>query len=464
MIIKVSSNLLVENPTPEIREWCNSYLVISNPEYMKKARMNLWLGDTPKKIWLYEQNSKNLILPYGILRDIPKEITDTACFVSCFKNHRSIDYKANVNLYDYQERAVEALIKAKYGILQSPAGSGKTQIGIALAAKLSKKTLWLCHTLDLVKQSKERAEMYIDKDLIGTITEGKVQIGKAITFATIQTLSKLDLPLYKDEWDCIITDEVHRVAGSPGAITQYQKILNNLSARHKYGLSATVHRSDGLIEATFSLVGNVVYKIEQNEVSEKIMRVGIVPVSTNVGMDKKALNSDGTINYSKLISYLCEDDYRNNVIIKNIENKSSLILSERLEHLNVLMSMLPDDLRKDAVMISGKMSTKKGKQDRAQAIEDMRSGKKKFLFATYALAKEGLDIPRLERLYLTTPQKDYAVITQSIGRIARICDDKDEPKCYDFVDNIGYLIKNYKLRCKTYRTLNCYFSDKVLIC
>ena len=32
-----------------------------------------------------------------------------------------------------------------------------------------------------------------------------------------------------------------------------------------------------------------------------------------------------------------------------------------------------------------------------------------------SLAKEGLDVPRLERLYLTTPQKDYAVVTQSIG-------------------------------------------------
>ena len=59
------------------------------------------------------------------------------------------------------------------------------------------------------------------------------------------------------------------------------------------------------------------------------------------------------------------------------------------------MNMLPADMRKDAVMISGKMTSKKGKHERELALEDMRSGKKKYLFATYSLAKEGLDVPRL---------------------------------------------------------------------
>ena len=108
-------------------------------------------------------------------------------------------------------------------------------------------------------------------------------------------------------------------------------------------------------------------------------------------------------------------------------------------------------------MISGKMTSKKGKAEREQALEDMRTGKKMYLFATYSLAKEGLDIPCLERLFMATPQKDYAVITQSIGRIARTYEGKADPICYDFVDNIGYLQKNFKKRCTTYRKNDCYF-------
>ncbi|RDY21403.1 DEAD/DEAH box helicase [Criibacterium bergeronii] len=462
MNIKVSNTLTIENPTNEIKAWCRKNLTIANPEYGKKARMHLWLGDTPKTIALYEIRGDTFVLPFGVLSSLPDDVKKNASFESEFRTIERVKYNANVNLYDYQKIAVDAMIEAKYGILQSPAGSGKTQMGIALATKLERKTLWLCHTLDLIKQSKERAEMYIDKKLLGTITEGKVNIGSGITFATIQTMSKLNLDNYKHEWDLIITDEVHRVAGSPTSITQYQKVLNSLSARHKYGLSATVHRSDGMIKATYALVGEIAYKVPDELVADKIMKVGILPVGTGIEISREALNTDGTLNYTKLIGYLTKNEDRQRVIVNALlenEGHSCLILSDRLEHLEDLIARLPTVTQMDAVMISGKMTSKKGKAEREQAIEDMRSGKKKYLFATYSLAKEGLDIPRLERLFLTTPQKDYAVITQSIGRIARTFEGKAAPIAYDFVDDIGYLVKSYKKRCTTYRKNGCYFVE-----
>ena len=459
MLIEVSNTLSVNNPTKELMTWCKKNLVIANPEYAKKARMNLWLGNTPKMLYLYEIRGDTLVLPFGVLRSLPKSITDKALFVSEFATPIEVDYDTSVPLYDYQEEAVNAMIAAKYGILQSAAGSGKTQMGIALAVKLKRRTLWLCHTLDLIRQSKERAELYMSEDLIGTITEGKVSLGKGITFATIQTMCKLDLPQYRDYWDCIITDEVHRVSGSPTAVTQYQMVLNSLSARHKYGLSATVHRADGMIQATYALVGKVAYQVPDEAVADKIMKVGIYPVGTGIEISREALNTDGTLNYTKSITYLTGNRTRNELIASCIERRPSLILSDRLNHLEELMSLLPEDMRKDAVMVSGKMTSKAGKVKREQAISDMRSGRKKYLFATYSLAKEGLDIPCLERLYMATPQKDYAIVTQSIGRIARTFEGKADPIAYDFVDNIGYLVKSYKKRCSTYRKNGCYFVE-----
>ena len=62
--------------------------------------------------------------------------------------------------------------------------------------------------------------------------------------------------------------------------------------------------------------------------------------------------------------------------------------------------------------------------------------------------------------YLTTPQKDYAVITQSIGRIARTFEGKGEPIAYDYVDDgIQYLVRSYKKRCTTYRKAGCKFLE-----
>ena len=462
MPITVSNVITIDNPSHELLSWCTQNLRIRNPEYTKKQRMHFWLGNTPEWLYLYETHGDNLVLPFGTLRNIVPMI-DVNDIHMDFPVAEKIEYGCQIPLYDYQEKAVEEVYWKRYGILQSAAGSGKTQMGIALIAKLGKRALWLTHTKDLLTQSKQRAEQYMDPSLLGTITEGKVSIGKGITFATVQTMCNLDLAQYKNYWDVIIVDECHRVAGTPTAVSQFSKVLNSLAARHKYGLSATVHRSDGLIQATFALLGDVIYTVPAEAVADKIMQVGICPVPTGTRISRECLNTDGTLNYTKLIGYLAESDERNlrivECIVENRENPS-LILSDRLGHLETLMSMLPADMREDSVMVSGKMTTKKGKAEREQAIEDMRTGKKKYLFATYSLAKEGLDIPCLERLYMATPQKDYAVITQAIGRIARTSPGKQDPICYDFVDDIQYLVKAYKKRCTTYRKNGCRFVER----
>lgn len=462
MSITISNVITIDNPSAELLTWCKQNLKLKNPEYAKKQRMHFWVGNTPEWLYLYEIHGDKLVLPYGVLRNI-WSMVDTRNPRTGFQYAEHVDYNCKIPLYDYQEEAVEEVYWKQYGILQSAAGSGKTQMGIALIAKLGKRALWLTHTKDLLTQSKQRAEQYMDSSLLGTITEGKVNLGKGITFATVQTMCNLDLAQYKDYWDVIVVDECHRVAGSPTSVSQFSKVLNSLAARHKYGLSATIHRADGLIASTFALIGDVVYTVPQEAVADKIMKVGIFPVPTGIGLSRVCLNTDGTLNYTKMISYLTESEQRNFLIVTYLlagYNRPSLILSDRLSHLETLMDMLPPDMRKDAVMVSGKMTTKKGKAEREQAIADMRSGAKKYLFATYSLAKEGLDVPCLERLYMATPQKDYAVITQSIGRIARTSEGKAYPVVYDFVDDIQYLVKAYKKRCTTYRKNGAYFVER----
>lgn len=55
MIITVSNTLTIDNPSAELLVWCSKHMRIANPEYQKKVRMNLWLGNTPKTLCLYEQ-------------------------------------------------------------------------------------------------------------------------------------------------------------------------------------------------------------------------------------------------------------------------------------------------------------------------------------------------------------------------------------------------------------------------
>lgn len=456
MLIEVGSYLKITDPSPELMGWCKENLVLTNPDYQKKVRMHLWVGNTPKQLLLYSMNDNNLILPFGCLRAILPYLDGDVR--KLFKPQEKVEFGGKVPLFEYQEEAVGAMQINHYGILQSPAGSGKTQMGIALACNLGVKTLWLTHTKDLLAQSKARAEQYIDPSFLGTITEGKVNIGKTITFATVQTMCKVDLDQYRDEWDCIIVDECHRVSGTPTAITQFSKVLNSLRARHKYGLSATVHRADGLIKATYAMLGEVIWTVSDEAVKSRVMTVNVVPKGTGIMLNSCFLNTDGTINYAKMITYLTGQEARNQLILDDLkENRDhfNLILSERVDHLKYLYSQLPPLLKRQAAVIDGKMTTKALKAEREQAIEDMRTGAKRYLFATYSLAKEGLDIPRLDRLYLTTPQKDYAVIVQSVGRVARTFEGKQQPIVYDYVDTIKSLLKSYKKRCMSYRKCGC---------
>lgn len=458
MQVTISNEIYITNPTPEVVQWARENLIIPNPEYAKKQRMGLWTGNTEKQLYLFYVDGDVLALPCGTGKQVRRFLTEDTGIIQDLADNGMLEFPDMVPLYEYQEAAVIAMCNAGCGILQSPCGSGKTQMGIALAARIGRKTLWLTHTADLLNQSYDRARQYYPEETLGKITGGRVQIGSHMTFATVQTLSKLDLEKYKYEWDVIIVDECHRVSGTPSGMKMFYRVMSRLAASYKYGLSATVHRSDGLIKSTFAILGDIQYKVPDEAVAEKIMQVEILRRDTGIMTSRSCLDTDGTMVYSKLMEYLTGNIARCQIIAEDLvknQNHSNLILSDRLDHLHLLQNMLPEELKKDSAMIDGRMTSKKAKADRIQAIEDMKAGKKHFLFASFSLAKEGLDIPRLDRLYLTTPKKDYAVVTQSIGRIARTSEGKEQPVCYDYVDQIGFCENQWKRRKTSYRKARC---------
>ena len=83
-------------------------------------------------------------------------------------------------------------------------------------------------------------------------------------------------------------------------------------------------------------------------------------------------------------------------------------MSDRLEGLEILHKKI------GGLFINGSMSTKKAKQERDEAIEKMRNKEEHFLFATYSLAREGLDIKPLNRLFLIAPTKNKINLIQSV--------------------------------------------------
>lgn len=456
MELIVSNEIKIIDPTQEVRHWVYDKLKVPNPEYNKKVRLGLWIGKTPKELRLYRQNGIDLIIPHGVKDSLFysfPELKTCHCLFN-YASNKPVNYNASINLYDYQKNALNALLNARGGILQSKAGSGKTRMGIALICALCKKTLWLTHTNELLNQSYNAAAEFIDKKLLGKISAGKMQISDGITFATVQTLSKADLFALRNAWDVVIVDECHRCAGTVNQATMFSKVLNNLAAPYKYGLSATLHRADGLIPCTFALLGGVAHSVPDSAVHT--MQVKIERKDTGVKISRACLDTDGTLVYAKLINYLAEHKRRNLIISDDLfklseQGHSIILLSDRVEHLNELYRLLPTEQQNDAVILHGKVK----KTDRELALEQMRNKEKHILLATYQLAKEGLDAPCLDRLLLATPVKDYAIVVQSVGRIARVCEGKGTPVVYDYVDDIGFLEGMWKKRCTSYRKDGC---------
>lgn len=456
MEIKISNEITIIEPTDDIREWIYNTLKVANPEYQKKLQLGLWIGRTPKELKLYRISGNNIIIPYGTYKSLYNTflyLKDIVASVDLSQN-KHVNYNANISLYPYQENAVESLINANGGILKSKAGSGKTRMGIATICRMGLKTLWLTHTNELLNQSYNSASEFIDEKLLGKITNGKMQIADGITFATVQTLSKADLNALKYEWDMIVVDECHKCAGTVSKATMFSKVLNNLAARYKYGLSATLHRADKLIKCTYALIGGVAHTVPDNVV--KTMRVEIQKKETGVQISRKCLDTDGTLVYAKLINYLAEHKRRNDIIAMDIEDladkgHSIILLSDRVEHLNTIYDNITSKYQDDTVILHGKIK----KADREKALKEMRNKEKHILLATYQLAKEGLDVPCLDRLLLATPVKDYAIVVQSVGRIARVCEGKGAPVVYDYVDDIGFLKNMWKKRCTSYKKDGC---------
>ena len=445
MRIEISSGIKIYDISGELMGCIEKNLELPNPEYQLRVRRGMWVGKTPKVIKLYEIYPDYVLIPYGCLNLIKPFLGDSKIVLN-FAPVTSVDYHTDIPLYDYQELAVKAMLKKAYGILQSKPGSGKTRMGIAMIVRKGKRALWLTHTIDLLNQAYTAASEFIDKDMLAITSAGKVHIGKGITFATVQTFAKLDLDKYKDIFDMVIVDECHRICTSAESVGMFYKVVNAMKAPYKYGLSATVHRSDGLIEATKFAIGDVVYKVPDEAIADKVVPIHISPIYTNIIAGWEARSADGMFDYNKFVNFLTTEESRNEAIVNltNVISGPVLILTDRVNHLERLYTMLD---RPDVRVIAGKTN----KSLREQYLTDMREGKANVLLATYTLAKEGLDIPRLTSLILATPHNDYAVITQALGRIARAYPGKTCAYCYDFVDRDGYAIKSFKKRKTIYR-------------
>lgn len=207
MRVHIDSQIRIINPSQEIKDYCKNELTITNPEIQKKRAMGFWTGNLQKNIKLFTKNGDTYILPIGVLKDIWKIHPYKEDYIVNFGKHDKIEFpNLTFKLYEYQNKAVEQMIKSKRAILQAPCGSGKSICAVEIIRKIGYKSLIIVQTIEILNQFKDYFlnVMKLPKEDIGIIANGKVEIGSKVTLALRQTLCNVDLLQYKYEWGCII--------------------------------------------------------------------------------------------------------------------------------------------------------------------------------------------------------------------------------------------------------------------
>ena len=167
----------------------------------------------------------------------------------------------------------------------------------------------------------------------------------------------------------------------------------------------------------------------------------------------RILMPDGTISYPRFINDVISSKERNDMIVEDVINANGtcLVLTDRIQHIDLLKKKL-EERGVHSISLTAAM-TKKAKEERENAIYALNNRCVKVLIATYALAKEGLDVPSLNNLFMATPQKNDVIVTQSAGRVARKSEEKDFGMIYDYEDSFNMLVSWQKKRNAIYKKL-----------
>lgn len=211
-----------------------------------------------------------------------------------------------ISLRDYQRDVVESCKAKKRGIVQSPTGSGKTEMFVKLAADINLRSLIIVNRTALLAQvaDKLKKRLGFRESEINVIGADRRHYDPKnyITIGTFQSLMNGKWNEALTNAEMIIFDEVHHVAANKlGDIAQKCR-----KARVRFGFSATAWREDGREMEIEAFIGQ---KIAEISIS-KLIREGYL-VKPKIYFIKTLCNADPRLSYDKLYKILVDNPIRN---------------------------------------------------------------------------------------------------------------------------------------------------------
>lgn len=374
---------------------------------------------------------------------------------------------------EYQVPQLDQIVKefeTEYDVVfRAHTGWGKTIGSLIVAARLGRTVLIIVDQDNLKEQWLDVLQTMfgLAEDDIGIIQGDSCNYkGKPVSIAMVQTLTQREYGAeFYEYFGTLIGDEVHTL-GAP----TFSQVLLVFPAAYRLFVSATPRRSDGLQKALEYNCGPI------KVAADKKHKPSGVYILRNPTVYSWYANVSPKV--GRIISEVAEDAPRNLMIATATlqlweSGRDTLVLSDRIEHLQHLQSMLvylgvPEQeiglyTGYETIWFFGKDPTPKSRPKGLHRWRDdngdmcfaeyspvsmqskeKRIGKARFaqilatctiVLATYGKFQKGVDLARLSGGVDATPR---AKAEQAQGRILRELAGKLKPKWVTVVDDNNY--------------------------
>jgi len=319
------------------------------------------------------------------------------------------------SLRPVQEPVVNAFLKPTPhdGILSLHTGGGKTVCALYIASQLRVPTLVIVHNSFLRDQWVDRVKSFLPHARIGRIQGEFCEVeGFDIVIAMLQTLSMKEIPISTFKTlGLVIVDECHHIASEV-----FVQALPKVTSRYMLGLSATPTRKDGLMFVAHMFLGPLLYESNTTDSSDTSIQVEVYEYQNDDPKFNEIIyNTQGVMFTTLMINKLTEEVGRTHWLAEILQDileespeRQVLVLTDRVQHTKDLLAALSEPIQAQSAILSQTVKSDK----RAEFCST-----KRVLIATYAMCKEGFDVPTLNTLLMATPRPD---IDQIVGRILRV--------------------------------------------
>ncbi len=440
----------------ELSRYLKSELNFLNPGYMIKERMGLSTYKTERFFKLIRESAGEIAIPRGFLASLKKYCDEHEIKYAVIDerlNLPEIKYKSSIKPYGYQQNTIDKVLNHDCGVIVAPPGSGKTVVGLSLVVEHKLPTLILVHRAQLLSQWKDRITQFlgIPKKEIGQYSGSKKKLGKQVTVAMMQTLTRLEpneIAQIASKFGVIIIDECHHIPAST-----FREVIIQFAPKYLYGLTATPQRKNRDEALIFDYIGPIITIMQPQSIETNPLVDSANPQQpmTNLTIRQTKLEVPFTPKidqYDLLSKLVIFNDVRNRQIVDDTLELTTkglkvLVLTERKDHVDVLQLYLRG--KAEVVTLTGDDSAK----SRKEKLITIEQGNFQILLATGQLLGEGFDLPILDALILAYPFSFEGKLIQYVGRVER---GSTARIIYDYNDILApTLTKMFKLRLRHYK-------------